>query len=127
MLNFKATRQFFFGLSPEGDKRKLVARERHVSRQNDFGLLDGIGGECAGAFTPLPPGQTPQADVADDAVQWLTSAELVGVLGHIPRRPMLAGQQDMRLLLSGARQTACRRTLGGWQVAKWLAQAWLAQ
>ncbi|MDP2752381.1 MAG: HipA N-terminal domain-containing protein, partial [Rhodocyclaceae bacterium] len=43
----KATRPFFAGLLPEGDKRKLIAQTLHVSRQNDFALLDSIGGECA--------------------------------------------------------------------------------
>lgn len=56
----RATRPFFAGLLPEGHKRKLVALALHVSRQNDFALLDGIGGECAGAVTLLEPGQTPQ-------------------------------------------------------------------
>lgn len=40
----KATRPFFAGLLPEGDKRKLIAQTLHVSRQNDFALLDSIGG-----------------------------------------------------------------------------------
>ena len=44
----RATRPFFAGLLPEGDKRRLVAQALGVSRQNDFALLDGIGGECAG-------------------------------------------------------------------------------
>ena len=47
----RATRPFFAGLLPEGDKRRLVAQALGVSRQNDFALLDGIGGECAGAVT----------------------------------------------------------------------------
>ncbi len=55
----RATRPFFAGLLPEGDKRRLVAQALHASRQNDFALLDGIGGECAGAVTLLEPGQTP--------------------------------------------------------------------
>ncbi len=98
----RASRPFFAGLLPEAGKRKLVAQALHVSRQNDFGLLDGIGGECAGAASLLEPGQTPQAGVAEDDVRWLDSSELVGVLDDMPRRPMLAGEQDMRLSLAGA-------------------------
>lgn len=98
----RATRPFFAGLLPEGDKRKLVALALHVSRQNDFALLDGIGGECAGAVTLLEPGQTPQATDAPDAVRWLDSATLLSVLDDMPRRPMLAGESDMRLSLAGA-------------------------
>lgn len=98
----RASRPFFAGLLPEGDKRKLVAQALHVSRQNDFALLDGIGGECAGAVTLLEPGQTPQAGVTEDTVRWLENAGLVSVLDDMPRRPMLAGEQDMRLSLAGA-------------------------
>ncbi len=98
----RATRPFFAGLLPEGDKRKLVALALQVSRQNDFALLDGIGGECAGAVSLLEPGQIPQTGVTDDALRWLGNAELVNVLDDMPRRPMLAGEQDMRLSLAGA-------------------------
>jgi len=98
----RATRPFFAGLLPEGNKRKLVAQALHVSRQNDFALLDGIGGECAGAVTLLEPGQIPEAGVTEDAVRWLDSADLVCVLDDMPRRPMLAGEQGMRLSLAGA-------------------------
>ncbi|MBG6075365.1 type II toxin-antitoxin system HipA family toxin [Polaromonas sp. CG_9.11] len=98
----RATRPFFAGLLPEGDMRKLVAQALHVSRQNDFALLDGIGGECAGAVTLLEPGQTPQVGVTEDAVRWLVNADLISVLDDMPRRPMLAGEQDMRLSLAGA-------------------------
>lgn len=49
----RATRPFFAGLLPEGDKRRLVAQALGLSRQKDFALLDGIGGECAGAVTLL--------------------------------------------------------------------------
>lgn len=98
----RATRPFFAGLLPEGEKRKLVALALHVSRQNDFALLDGIGGECAGAVTLLEPGQAPQATEVTNAVRWLATPDLLRVLDDMPRRPMLAGEQDMRLSLAGA-------------------------
>lgn len=98
----RATRPFFAGLLPEGDKRKLIARALHVSRQNDFALLDGIGGECAGAVTLLQPGQTPRAPDAPDAVRWLDEAQLLRLLDEMPKRPMLAGDEGLRLSLAGA-------------------------
>lgn len=98
----RATRPFFAGLLPEGDKRRLVAQALGVSRQNDFALLDGIGGECAGAVTLLEPGQTPSNAAPADAVRWLDDANLVKLLAEMPRRPMLAGDGDLRLSLAGA-------------------------
>ena len=98
----RATRPFFAGLLPEGDKRKLIAQTLHVSRQNDFALLDGIGGECAGAVTLLEPGQMPQAQDNHDLVRWLDEVELLRLLDEIPKRPMLAGEKGLRLSLAGA-------------------------
>lgn len=97
----KATRPFFAGLLPEGNKRKLIAQTLHVSRQNDFALLDGIGGECAGAVTLLEPGQTPQDSQAGQNVRWLDDAELQRLLDDLPKRPMLAGEEGLRLSLAG--------------------------
>lgn len=98
----RATRPFFAGLLPEGDKRKLIAQALHVSQQNDFALLDGIGGECAGAITLLEPGQTPEISDNRDIVRWLDETELFRLLDEMPKRPMLAGQEGLRLSLAGA-------------------------
>lgn len=98
----RATRPFFAGLLPEGNKRRLVAQALGVSRQNDFALLDGIGGECAGAVTLMEPGQSPADATAPNAVRWLDDADLVKLLAEMPRRPMLAGDGDLRLSLAGA-------------------------
>lgn len=98
----KAARPFFAGLLPEGDKRRLIAQTLHVSRQNDFALLDGIGGECAGAVSLLEPGQQPDLVASEQAVHWLDEAELIDILDELPRRPMLAGQEGLRLSLAGA-------------------------
>lgn len=98
----RATRPFFAGLLPEGVQRKFVAQALQVSRQNDFALLDGIGGECAGAVTLLEPGQTPPASDASTTVRWLDGAQLLRVLDEMPKRPMLAGEEGLRLSLAGA-------------------------
>lgn len=98
----QATRPFFAGLLPEGDKRKLIAQTLQVSRQNDFALLDGIGGECAGAVTLLESGQTLPAPQTPPAVRWLDDAQLLCLLDEMPQRPMLAGEDGLRLSLAGA-------------------------
>lgn len=97
-----AARPFFAGLLPEGGKRRLIAQTLHVSRQNDFALLDSLGGECAGAVTLLEPGDTPPAPDAPSAVRWLDAPQLLAVLDELPLRPMLAGDEGLRLSLAGA-------------------------
>lgn len=97
------TRPFFAGLLPEGQMRRLIAQQFQVSGQNDFALLDRIGGECAGAVTFLEPGQPlPSLSCGADSVQWLIDEEVVAILDELPHRPMLAGQDELRLSLAGA-------------------------
>ena len=95
-------RPFFAGLLPEGQMRRLIAQQFQVSGQNDFALLGHIGGECAGAVTFLAPGQALPAPNHGDDVQWLSDKEVVAVLDELPRRPMLAGRDGLRLSLAGA-------------------------
>lgn len=96
------TRPFFAGLLPEGQLRRLIAQRFQVSGQNDFALLDHLGGECAGAVTLLPPGDAlAQAD-ENTEVEWLSDDALVSVLDELPQRPMLAGHDGLRLSLAGA-------------------------
>ena len=97
-----AARPFFAGLLPEGEQRRLVAQALQASRQNDFALLAGIGGECAGAVTLLEPGQSPVPQAEANTVRWLDAAERQALLDDMPQRPMLAGQQGLRLSLAGA-------------------------
>ncbi len=98
----RATRPFFAGLLPEGGKRKQIAKTLQVSTQNDYALLDSLGGECAGAVTLLEPGQPPQALDAPREVRWLDPAQLLQVLDEMPLRPMRAGEDGLRLSLAGA-------------------------
>lgn len=98
----RKTRPFFAGLLPEGQMRRLIAQQFQVSGQNDFALLDHIGGECAGAVTFLEPGQTLPVPAGNDDVQWLSDKEVVAILDELPRRPMLAGKEGLRLSLAGA-------------------------
>ena len=82
------TRPFFAGLLPEGQLRRLIAQQFQVSSQNDFALLDHIGGECAGAVTLLEPGQPLSSPGQGDEVQWLCDEEIVAILtGHVLKDP----------------------------------------
>lgn len=98
----RKARPYFAGLLPEGQMRRLIAQQFQVSGQNDFALLDHIGGECAGAVTFLEPGQALPVPTHNDDVQWLSDNEVVAILDELPRRPMLAGKNGLRLSLAGA-------------------------
>lgn len=106
------TRPFFAGLLPEGQLRSVIARQLQVSSQNEFALLDQLGGECAGAvsLTAWESTSIQQLDLSikrlditpDSTVQWLLDDDLVGILDQLPSRPMLVGQAGLRLSLAGA-------------------------
>lgn len=98
----RKTRPFFAGLLPEGQMRRLIAQQFQVSGQNDFALLDRIGGECAGAVTFLEPGQALPTAAGGNDVHWLNDDEVVAILDELPHRPMLAGKDGLRLSLAGA-------------------------
>ena len=94
-------RAFFAGLLPEGNLRRLIAQQCQVSSQNDFALLSAIGGECAGAITFVSHRQ-PTATAEQASVEWLDEPQLMALLDELPRRPMLAGRDGVRLSLAGA-------------------------
>ena len=101
----KLTKPFFAGLLPEGDKRLTVAKILKVSNKNDFAILDGIGGECAGALILLEPGQTPPSEeYSSKSIEWLDEDQLFGVLETLSKKPLLAGESGLRLSLAGAQE-----------------------
>ena len=94
-------RPFFGGLLPEEGQRKAAAQALGVSSGNDFALLDKLGGDVAGALQLLPPGEPPQ-DPHLAQPKLLDEADLIRVLDSLPIRPLLAGEEGLRLSLAGS-------------------------
>lgn len=90
---------FFAGILPEESTRKIIGRCLGISPNNDFSMLEKIGGECAGAITILPRGTTLE-DQHYDYME-LAEAELVNIISELPRRPLLAGKMGVRASLAG--------------------------
>jgi serine/threonine-protein kinase HipA len=97
-----ATRPFFAGLLPEEDALRGVARAIGVSDKNDFGLLDELGGDVAGALTLWPQGTQPPVYDGTTAREPLSDDRLVEILEKLPARPLLAGEDGLRVSLAGA-------------------------
>ena len=100
---------FFGGLLPEAGNRRLLARLLRVSDRNDFALLERIGGECAGAVSLLPPGTSLESS---HRLHRLGEAEFAQALADVPRRPLLAGTNGLRLSLAGAQDKSAVRIEG---------------
>ena len=110
-------RPFFSGLLPEESQRDAVAQILGISRSNDFAFLDRLGGDVAGAFQLLQPGEIPIApDSHTHTISALDDAGLIRVLDDLPTRPLLAGTAGLRLSLAGA-QSKVPVVLVGGQVA----------
>ncbi|HEV8483921.1 MAG TPA: HipA N-terminal domain-containing protein [Blastocatellia bacterium] len=81
-------RGFFAGILPEESKREIIARNLGISARNDYAMLEQIGGECAGAVTFVPAGETlPERNYG---YRTLSSQELAAMLKELPKRPLLA-------------------------------------
>jgi serine/threonine-protein kinase HipA len=97
----RIARPFFSGLLPDEGARRRLAAALGVSSGNAFGLLEIIGGECAGALSLVPPGQSRPAATLDD-VKSLDEKRLEEILALLRQRPLLGGELDVRLSLAGA-------------------------
>lgn len=97
----KEVRPFFAGVLPEEGPRRQIAAILGVSERNDFAILERIGGECAGAICLLPAGTALPEDDAQPRHP-LTATELNEIIAELPRRPLLAGREGLRLSLAGA-------------------------
>lgn len=107
----KECRGFFGGILPEEDNRKIIARILGISDKNDFAMLEQIGGECAGAITFLPAGT--KIPEEDDRYRKLGELELAKILRELPRRPLMAGEDGIRLSLAGAQDKIAVRLENG--------------
>jgi serine/threonine-protein kinase HipA len=96
----KLVRSFFAGILPEEGPRTVIARILGISEGNDFAMLERIGGECAGAVSLFPKGQSPLP--VQSRVRPLDERDLVAIIAELPRRPLLAGEEGVRLSLAGA-------------------------
>ena len=90
---------FFSNLLPEAEIKRTIAQRLQISVSNDFAMLNSIGGECAGAVSVLRSGVAP---AAKPGYQELHEEELHKIIIDLPRRPLMAGVEGMRLSLAGA-------------------------
>ncbi len=91
---------FFSGLLPEANMRTTIAKKLGISEKNDFALLNAIGGECAGAIALLP--QKMHLEQLSPDYKLLNEQQLIEILKTMHQRPMIVGEDGIRLSLAGA-------------------------
>ena len=85
-------------LLPESEQLRTLGQLLGLSRSDVIGLLSAIGGDTAGALSIGKPGRTA-------TVQWRsveTAAELEALIGGLPSKPFLAGEEGVSMSLAGA-------------------------
>jgi serine/threonine-protein kinase HipA len=98
----QVSRSWFANLLPEGEIRGHVARKLGVSERNDFAILSGIGGECAGALRLIPESAPAGAEGKLIPLSW---EDLEAKIAATPRPSLLAlmlQEGELRLSLAGA-------------------------
>jgi len=107
----KECRGFFGGILPEENNRRVIARILGISAKNDFAMLEQIGGECAGAISFLPDDEK----LPDDGNRYrkLADDELAKILRELPRKPLMAGEEGIRLSLAGVQDKIAVRVDDG--------------
>ena len=93
---------FFANLLPEEKIRAVIARNLGVSMNNDYGLLERIGGDCAGAVSLFQESASLQRE--HGRYRQLSNDELAAIIRELPQRPLLAGEKGIRLSLAGAQK-----------------------
>jgi serine/threonine-protein kinase HipA len=106
----KECRGFFAGILPEEAKREIIAHNLGISARNDYAMLERIGGECAGAVTFVPSGGGLPERNYD--YRKLSDKELGRILRELRKRPLLAGDEGIRLSLAGAQDKVAVRIEG---------------
>ncbi len=105
------SRTFFENLLPPDSVRKRLGKVLHLSRNNIFGFLKAIGGDCAGAISLHP--QEERTEVQErPCLRELTDEEAIRVLAGLHKRPLNLGQEaGFRISGTGAQDKliACVR------------------
>ncbi|MGQ7846079.1 type II toxin-antitoxin system HipA family toxin [Granulosicoccus sp. 3-233] len=91
---------YFSGLLPDESARTRLAAALGISDTNAFGMLEIIGGDCAGALALFPHGSDPLMLDSQDEI--LDQQQLGELLRELRGDPLLGSRKDVRLSLAGA-------------------------
>ena len=93
---------FFANLLPEDKIKVVLARNLGISLHNDYGMLERIGGDCAGAVSLDI--ETTELETTTGGYRRLSAEDLATIIKELPKRPFLAGEKGIRLSLAGAQK-----------------------
>ena len=112
-LDEDASYRFFANVLPPEVVRRKLEKCLHVSRNNVFGFLKELGGDCAGAVALYSPGVNPNLGDREKLLP-LDEARASEILKSLRRRPLYAvGEEGYRYSAAGAQDKLVVRMDGG--------------
>jgi len=104
---------YFANLLPPEVVRRKLEKCLHVSKNNIFGFLKEIGGDCAGAVALYSPGVRMNLG-GEEKLETLDDAKASEILKSLKRRPLFAkGKDGYRYSAAGAQDKLVARIVDG--------------
>ena len=110
-----SVRPFLDGLLPEGEARRVIARDLMVDPDDTFGLIALLGRDCAGALVIQPLDDERPPGVTTTTAEPLSHSELAALVGNLRSAPLGVGGR-VRVSLAGVQEklVLTRMVGGGW-------------
>ncbi|MBV8160429.1 MAG: type II toxin-antitoxin system HipA family toxin [Acidimicrobiia bacterium] len=96
-------RPFLDGLLPEGAPRRAVADDLNLKASDTFGLIQGLGRDCAGAVVIQSAGDPPPPLPTTAAAEQLTDADLAALVANLRTAPLGIADR-VRISLAGVQE-----------------------
>ena len=96
-------RPFLDGLLPEGESRRIIARDVGVDADNTYGLIRALGRDCAGAIVIQPMEESAPPPSTTLTAEPLSDEELADLVRNLGNAPLGAGGR-VRISLAGVQE-----------------------
>lgn len=96
-------RPFLDGLLPEGESRRIIARDVGVDADNTYGLIRALGRDCAGAIVIQPMEESASPPSTTLTAEPLSDEELADLVRNLRNAPLGAGGR-VRISLAGVQE-----------------------
>jgi serine/threonine-protein kinase HipA len=106
-FDHQAIEPFFDGLLPDKkDVRRQIGALFDVAPTDEFGILEHIGRDCAGALMLIRPDQAEQPELSGAHTAPISNDDLAKRIAELPQRPLFVDEDEVVLSLAGVNDKA---------------------